>query len=479
MESVLRPFGSMFLSPPHFSEASKPELELRIRERVEAIEKQQPQYHPIYGFSESMPSYRINLLERNCNFVRSHFENVIQKRQIRILDVGCNCGFASFSLSETLPNVVGLEIMPDHLDLCRMLASYNNSTARFYDCNIVDVIEQGEDDLESVDAVLLFNVVHQLIFRYGLSYTKAFMARLVSRVDVVFVELAKREDYISHGKDHLLPWEPDEVFADCNDLEVTRLTSEPRPLYLLRRKRARFGSIEIEPTQIGFSDNFEEKISRKYYTGGKDFVKLYRFNDYQGPGDFRNEVKALLRMRDSGFAPVITDWLATPSFAAVKMSAVRGTMLREALPRFKTDTDRRRAALEILRIAHATQRRVGYHNDMAPHNLIVAADGRIVLVDFEQATAAPVIDPFGVLLWTLHDLWVGRPVSYEKSVFKSLWLEAGQSRSNPANYPEFGQVSLDETMSALVSDARIAETWDGFLNTWTKQLASKLDRDGA
>ena len=306
------PFSQLFGTPPHTSTGPREELEEAIRTAAARIELIQPHYHPIYGIDDlAQKSYRRELLLRNVDFVAAHFSDVPRKSQIRVLDVGCNLGFVAMKLAEAIPNVVGIDLMEEHLKICRDLAAFTGSSARFFKSDIVELLTTSNTEFNNVDAILLLNVVHQIIFRHGLPKTQVLLAKLANSVDVMFIELAKREDYKSHKKDHLLPWEPDEVFSLCSNSEISLLAAEPRPLYQVRRKRLRIGSIEIEPTSIRFSENSHTAISRKYYVGSDTFLKLYRLNRHHGPRAFHNEVQSLLKLTGAGICPEILDWTAT------------------------------------------------------------------------------------------------------------------------------------------------------------------------
>src|SRR3954466_8281345 len=103
--------------------------------------------------------------------------------------------------------------------------------AKFYVQDFIELMELGELDDANVDCVLLLNVVHQFIFSKGLSYVQRFMSRLSQRVDVIFVELANKQDYVAHGKDHLLPEDPAIVLSQCSDCRIELLKTSPRRLY--------------------------------------------------------------------------------------------------------------------------------------------------------------------------------------------------------------------------------------------------------
>lgn len=468
--------GAMFCAGPHRSSWPHERLDAEIRARAQRIDALQPGYQPVFGFAE-FPAKRTEHLERNVAIVQDLLKPITQKHQVRILDVGCNLGYVALRIAQTCPNVVGLEISAPHLELCRLLAARHGSSARFFSDDALALLASGQDDFENVDVVLLYNVVHQFIFSLGFAPTKALLARLASRVDTLIVELALRSDYVKHGKDHLLPERPEDVLADCSDVEIVRLHETPRPVYRIRRKSARFGSIEVRPVRIEYSPNPDPRVSRKYYTGGEQFLKLYRFDQ---PGDramFEHEVTALLKLRDTDVAPRLLDWVATPRSGALLMSRVHGERL---VPRLylaaKPPTPAERMALtrEYLRVAKAVHDAVGFQNDLQPHNLLWTRHGQLVLVDYEQAGPTATNDPFGLLLWSVFDLWGGRDPGRPAAI-RTLRraTEDGAEAGSPApTYPAFDALELPPEVAALVAEAACGGDWGMFVTTWAARLGA-------
>lgn len=465
-------FRQMFTSHCHRDDLVESQLKERIYQQAEKIDKEQPGYHPIYGLVDEFPAKRHDLLKRDCKYVEQYLNHIKSKHQLRILDVGCNCGYVSFLLAEKFPNVVGLEIAKDRLALCIDIAAYTKSSARFFDHDFVKIMENGDDDLENIDVVLLLNVVHQFIFIYGLAFVQALIARLVSRVDMVFIELARCEQYKSHNKGHLLPENPEDVFADCENVEITLLEDKPRPYYLLRRKKVRLSQLDIDPVSITFSSHINAEISRKYYAGQKQFLKLSRFTDSEPVGVFHNEISALLRMRGTKCAPIIFDWVVTRDYGAVIMQLVPGLRLVQHIYQaaFNSAEIRYKVTSQYLHIAKLVYENIGFHNDMQTHNIIVRNFDDLVLIDYEQASNYPINDPFGLLLWSLFDIWGGRN-NDRPAAIKTLRLNNNETlRARKATYPDFSEIELDETISSLIQDAQHHTHWGEFLDYWDKRL---------
>lgn len=480
--------GAMFTSPPHRSTRPANALAQDILARAADIDRLQPGYQPVYGFLEAFPGKRREHLERNVGIVEDTLAGVTARHQVRILDVGCNSGYVTLRLAETFPNIVGLEIAPANLALCRLLAAHAGSPARFFADDVLAIVDAEDGDLENVDVVLLYNVVHQFIFHHGLDKTRALLARLAAQVDTVIVELALQADYVRHGKDHLLPADPEAVLADCRDVEVTKLHDRPRPVYRLRRKLVRMGPLEIRPQRIDYSPNPDPSVSRKYYTGEGRFLKLYRFADPRQRHMADREVQALEKLQHTALVPRLHGHVVDGRSGAVLMSEVVGERLVPRIyhpGKYKVQAaDRLRWTRQYLEIAQAVHQAVGYQNDLQAHNLIVQRDGSLVLVDFEQAGDEPVNDPFGLLLWSLFDFWGGRD-KQRPAAIRSLHASRHDAAAPNGGrvYPDFGGLALPPAVAALAEAAASAgargDDWGGFLAEWLPRLQAAVAADGA
>jgi SAM-dependent methyltransferase len=444
----------------------------RILTRLAAIESVQGKYQPIYGLDNTRSqSPRLGDLLLACSLVETHFNEKNTRGHVRIIDVGCNIGFVTFKLAETFSKTIGIDGNKNNIDFCKDLQVYTNSSARFFYNDITKLMESGDLDTDNVDCVLLLNVVHQLIFSKGLSYVRKFLARLTKRVDVVFLELARKEDYVSHGKDNLLPEDPATVLSDCEGCRIELLKSEGRPLYKVMRNEARFGPLLIQPERISFTDSAKRDIDRKYYFGTDTFLKVFRFSRL---GDverqsYDRERRGLLEMSGTMLAPQILDWTATATYGAVLMERIKGQKLVDLYHRFAEATTLNHFLRQYLEIAAKLGQAQLYHNDMSAHNIYVLEDDSIRIVDFEQTKTMAVIDPFGSMLWTIFDILSRAPISYVEHVTRKLYLK-GKIRADRASYPGFSSFKLSDRIHDFLEDALTHDSWFGFVAEWRSNL---------
>jgi hypothetical protein len=457
---------------PPITDDAKPALLVGIKAKAAAILKSQGMYQPLYVLEADYDkSPREAHLIENCEFVKRHFGGIPKKHQVRILDVGCNNGFVSFHLAETFQQVIGFDINPAYIALCKDLATYTGSRARFFQADLLKMVEAGGVDLVNIDCVLLFNVVHQLIFAFGMEYVKLFLARLSRSVDVIFVELATRADYKPHGKDHLLPIDPEEIFSECVGCRKTPLRRSQRTLYKMERTSVSVEQVTLTPMTIRFSGNNDPGISRKYYKGTKAFLKQFRWTPRQGPTSFRAEVGALLKVRDQDIAPRIIDWSEDASSGSIVMETVYGLPLHATYGAKGTDVDKVRVVSEMIRIAAVIHRNGFYQNDFSAHNFLIRSDGSLILLDFEQSQTYPAHDTFAFLLWIINDLHKGETESYKKGVYRKLGTKRKPDRAPREFYPDTASIpDLSPSLRDLIKDAEEAADWGAFVTKWDRKL---------
>ena len=456
---------------------SKDDLLARARHRTEAIAKSQEDYQPFYGLpGKKHQSVRRDNLLLSVELVRDHFAQISMKTKVRVLDVGCNAGFVSFSLAETFPLTRGIDISPEHIALCKDLAAYTGSPARFAECDILKVMETADADFENVDCVLLLNVVHQFIFAKGIPYVRKFLAWLADRVDVIFVELARKEEYKRFNKDPLLPEDPATVLSSIRNCNIHLVKSAGRPLYKITRQNAVFGRLSVPLVRFRYTECPTFHENRKYYMGNGRFLKVFRFTQITKPAVYYREVRALLALTGTISVPQILDWTITPTYGAIMMEEAPGDRLFDLLPQSFKQFSSHHGIIAFMReylgVAALLAEKKLYHNDMSAHNIVVLPTGGMRFVDFEQADTFAYQDPFAVMLWAIYDVLSEDIASYKPSVYKQLYVKSGGERVSPEHYPDFSKFDLPPIILDLLSSAKTHNSWFTFAAEWSDRLAA-------
>jgi predicted Ser/Thr protein kinase len=416
----------------------------------------QKDYHPLYGLGAPATSAREGLLRETCTLIEREYARVLRKSQIRILDVGCNAGFVTFTLAETFPNTMGLDINSDNIALTDLL----------------QLVDDNAADLESLDCVLFLNVIHQLIFARGIPYVKHLLGHLSRHVDLLVVELARPADYVPFGLQDQLPLDPAEILEECRDATITLVKDAKRPVYTIRRRSLRIQDRDLPYSEVRFGLHLESQVNRKYYFGADSVTKVMRYTQMQGPSKFHAELDTLRALAGQKVAPDILAWDEDATMGRVAMNRLYGPSLVESLaqPKRSSKADLLR---EVIRIAAALARIGRCQNDFSGHNFILLTDGSLRMVDFEQSSSSFHRDPFGSFLWIAHDLMAGSGESYRLSDGKKLALAPDENgargeRASPDAYPAIDHAAaardFDPGLAAVLAEAvTTTESWSSFI----------------
>ena len=440
----------------------------------------QQSYQPFYGLGNPQKSNREALLRASCDLLTREFAHVQRKSQIRILDVGCNAGFASFVLAETFPNTIGFDVNSNNIALCKALKAHSGSPAMFFEADLLKIAEKSAAEFEALDAVLFLNVIHQLIFAKGIPYVKSMLGQLSRHVDLIVVELSRPAEYIPFGKDHLLPLDPAEILEECRDATITLVKDGKRPVYTIRRRALAVDGLSVPYNTVNYSLHDKARVNRKYYFGSDSFTKVIRYTALQSRDKLKSELHGLRILAGQNVAPAIRSWDDDGVTAGrVVLERLYGPMLGDKLSDL-TPPNKRAVLREVIRIGAALAENKLCQNDFSTHNFIYISDGSLRLVDFELAGARFLRDPFALFLWIANDVMVGTQDFYKKCKPESLTLAkpAVSGRVDQKNYPPLRPEQLDatygEVLAGIIQDA--AQTrlpWSEFILQANKRILSQ------
>lgn len=464
------------------------------------IKKLQGLYHPVYG-ADNTSHARFNMMNERCDIVRHLFSATAQLKQIRILDIGTNLGYVPLKLSELFPHSVGLDVDQSYITFDSHLGDTNKSSARFYKEDIFAKLKESKNiDLYNVDCLTLFNVIHQIIFVYGLQFTKQALGLISREVDFMLVELAERSEYSSHPSAFEIPLNPDEMFSECGFSSIERLPVKfpykNRALYLLRRNKMVVGNLEINFSRAGYSANDSEKLARKYYFGKDVVVKEFRAIRDLEESRFLAEIAALERLAGLPAFPQLIAHEKNNVCGRVVITKFDGVLLSDLIQLKIPREPAKQLFIQVCEIVCDLFERGIYQNDFSSHNMIVDRDGVLHLFDFDRSGIEPVMEPFGSLAWVLNDLLLGLNESYKCEISKKLEGEFANDRKRKIlpggtafkNDPLFAKVYelirsasdyqalIKSLRSALKSENRSFSRLIKFLAITRKQL-SAVDRE--
>lgn len=467
-----RPEIALAVTPPENLAAARAKAEAATAPVLAA----QQSYQPFYGLSDPKHSARESLLRASCDLLTQEFEHAQRKSQIRILDVGCNAGFASFVLAETFPNTIGFDVNADNVALCRALKSHSGSPAMFFEADLMKIAETSAKDFEALDAVLFLNVIHQLIFAKGIPYVKSMLATLSRHVDLIVVELSRPAEYVPFGKDHLLPLDPAEILEDCRDATITLVKDGKRPVYTIRRRALEVDGLHVPYSKVNYSLHAKARVNRKYYFGSDSFTKVIRYTALQSREKLQSELNGLRAMAGQNIAPTIRSWDDDGVTAGrVVLERLYGPMLSEVLGSL-TSANKQAVLREVIRIGAALAEKKLCQNDFSTHNFVYMTDGTLRLVDFELAGARFLRDPFALFLWIANDVMVGAQEFYKACKPEALTLTkpVTKGRVDASNYPNLNAKNTAVFGKVLAEILQEAATTPQAWSTFIQQARQRL-----
>ncbi len=470
-----RPENDLAVIPPKDAAAAR----AKAVAATEAVITAQQSYQPFYGLDDPKKSDREALLRASCDLLTREFSHVQRKGQIRILDVGCNAGFASFVLAETFPNTIGFDVNSDNVALCKALKAHSGSPAMFFEADLMKIAEKSAAEFEALDAILFLNVIHQLIFARGIPYVKTMLGQLSRHVDLIVVELSRPAEYIPFGKDHLLPLDPAEILEACQDATVTLIKDGKRPVYTIRRRALTVDGLTVPYSKVNYSLHDKARVNRKYYFGSDSFTKVIRYTSLQSRDKLRSELNGLRVLAGQNVAPAIRSWDDDATAGRVVLERLYGQMLSDKLTDL-TPANKTAVLREIIRIGAALADKKLCQNDFSTHNFIYMSDGSLRLVDFELAGARFLRDPFALFLWIANDVMVGAQDFYKKCKPEALTLAkpAVSGRVGQKHYPTLAPEQTKDVFGAELAEIiKIAEQtalpWSEFIIQARKRLSVK------
>jgi len=106
----------------------------------------------------------------------------------RVLDIGCNIGFYSFSLAKRGALTTGMDIRPEYIDIANEIARIYRVSARFINAPMTDGAMRRLG--KHYDITLCFSVLQWIIAQHGLDYGKQVLRAIYKTSDALFFDAA-------------------------------------------------------------------------------------------------------------------------------------------------------------------------------------------------------------------------------------------------------------------------------------------------
>lgn len=199
------------------------------------------------------------------------------------------------------------------------------------------------------------------------------------------------------------------------------------------------------------------------------------------------EAKAIARIR-SGGAVTVYDVVDEDARPWIVMELIEGPSLAEFIREHGTLTPRRAAevGLAVLDVLRAAHRQGILHRDVKPSNVLMAANGRVVLTDFgiAQVEGDPSITSTGMLVGAPSYISPERARGYKPGPPADMWSLGGLLYASVEGVPPYDKGSALATLTAVMTEqvdppknaGPLTELIYGLL---AKDPAQRLDDAGA
>jgi O-antigen chain-terminating methyltransferase len=379
-------------------------------------------YQPIYGH----PGLSSNV-SRACDDRLRLIDDVyramatLRGRPLRVLDLGCAQGYFSLSLAAAGGQVTGLDMLPQNIAVCRMLAAEHPLlNMDFAEASIESVLRglhPGQYDL-----VLGLSVFHHLIHTHGEAMVRGWIGKLGETAVAGIFEFALCSEP--------LPWavsQPADERALLGDLAFvhelgrfpTHLSEIARPLYFASNRvwfldgdtrEFRSWKDRSHPLVGGVHEG-----TRRYFECDGAIAKVFGLVGGLADINLRElEREANFLAEPLAAIPAPPRLIAHGSNAReawLVRERVAGTLLIEMMMRGDR-YNARRVIRDILIELSALEDAGLFHNDVRAWNVVVRPDSSATLLDYGaiskgQDDCAWPTDPFMAFWIFVHDVAAG------------------------------------------------------------------------
>jgi len=401
-------------------------------DRLKALAAKVEPYQPAYNVSGVIEGVKRDSVDR-CVAIEQAIQPIVGKR---ILDIGSSLGYVSFYLADRGALVEGWEYNVDNTEVARLIGEINGIDVDF------KVKELNHDTADAIppgrfDVVLVLNVFHHITYYHGLEYTKQLVQKIMDRIPVAIVELAKK------GEDKNLFWDaaqPDdetEIFDLIKDEIVIKkigdlknhLSNKTRPLYLVVKKN---NSVSVGNHTYAYEYATAEAYKnspvarnktarRKYYFAQDYIVKEYDIGSDENPDNLYqiiNEINTMINVigrRNVYHAPKLLDFEVKDRTAKIVVERIKGDLLSDlSSSGALSSKEIKRVVRDVLHTLADLEKCGIHHNDVRSWNIVYSPETGAWLIDYGYAGPESTDDDITALLWMLRALERGERETYEQ-----------------------------------------------------------------
>lgn len=348
------------------------------------VEKLPEIYQHIYNHPE------FNKTSRTCEDreqyivqVVSALQKKLNKKNIKVLDLGCAQGYFSLTLANMGCQVKGIDFCKENIELCNALNEENGFNSEFVEGKITkEVIDSIEN--EEYDVILFLSVVHHICNENGFEYARNLFTTLADKSKVVIAELAVKTEPLYWNKN--LPQNYDEWFKDVaffNELSMipTHLSEIERPLLVYSNKMV-YCNLKFYDFSSHKFKGYDYKscdFDRRYYFSDDYLIKYYRGIQRVITDEIIREANFIKEHQDISFLPKLIN-LSQEINTIVVYQIKKGELLIDKLIKHE-EIDVVKLAIDIINQLIELEEINYYHGDLRIWN-VCKFDKNYFLIDF-------------------------------------------------------------------------------------------------
>ena len=160
-------------------------------------------YHPIpfYEFSDLTTQVTKLTPYKRLGMILSRYNDLSRKR---VLDLGCNVGFYSFSLAKRGAYVTGIDLRSEYIDIANKVSQIYENPVEFINRHVTP--EFFEENNREYDITLCFSMLQWVIDQKGTEYGTKILKAISDKSEALFFDTA-----VSSGKSCLKCKEGEEL----------------------------------------------------------------------------------------------------------------------------------------------------------------------------------------------------------------------------------------------------------------------------
>lgn len=428
----------------------------------ECVEKLPEIYQKIYGHPE-YDNESSRLCDDRLEIIKKtvvDYKRNTNKKEIRILDVGCAQGFFDFELAKIGCTVYGLDFCKENIELCQVINRENGMDCSFENDELsLEYVKKIDDN--QYDIVIILNVLHHIAYKNGYLYARRLLEILATKCEFVIVELAIKEEPLYWNKTlplSYVDWFEHVAYYDIKKMIPTHLSNITRPFVFLSNKHIYINDVMCRIEKWSTKAYGAKPIAnscRNYIYGDGKFIKYFRncgvIRDIE---EITSEIEFIKTNGELSFVPTSINYKISGNNVVLLYESEYGENLfdclrkRVCIPKYKVIWN------SVLNQLIELEEKGLYMGDMRPWNIFIGMNGEVSIIDFGDINSSKKDTLDRCLNIDLYDMFI----------FVMMECEVGivcDENYDPQLFPHEVKMSLlPQNLKMLVNEWRKVESDD-------------------